>query len=148
MRSDARDAHPRGTARHPLARTWAGYGPGAAGRTVASGARGVLLSRIEGEDGDARFAVTIVFEAGREATPLLIAADDVDIIARWRRYAEDLGLPLLIEDQSGRILAPWAQMGRVVLGPRRQRRRSAALAGRRPSFPLRRRAALRFASRG
>lgn len=126
--------------------SWAGYGPMAAGATVARGARGVMLSRRPGPDGCDCFEVSIVFDEGRTPTPILFSADDSDVVARWRRYAADLGLPLVIEDAEGIQHAPWLQMGRVRLGAVRVRRRSAALAQRRPRFLTRRRVGLSVAA--
>lgn len=132
----------------PGARTWAGYGPMAAGATVARGALGVMLSRKAGLDGTDCFEVTIVFAEGRTPTPILFAVDDSDVVARWRRYAADLGLPMMIEDSAGTVHAPWGQIGRVSLGEVRVRRRSAAVARRRPLFLVRRRMGLPVATGG
>jgi hypothetical protein len=101
-----------------------------------------MLSRKPGPDGADCFEVSIVFDEGRTPTPILFAADDTDVVARWRRYAADLGLPLIIEDAEGVQHAPWGQMGRVRLGSVRIRRRSAHLAQRRPRFLTRRRMGL------
>ncbi len=136
------------TAPVPGARTWAGYGPMAAGATVARGALGVMLSRKEGLDGADCYEVSIVFAEGRTPTPILFAVDDSDVVARWRRYAADLGLPMMIEDAAGTRLAPWGQIGRVSLGEVRLRRRSAAVARRRPLFLTRRRMGLPVAAGG
>ena len=132
----------------PGARTWAGYGPMAAGATVARGALGVMLSRKAGLDGTDCFEVAIVFAEGRTPTPILFAVDDSDVVARWRRYAADLGLPMMIEDAGGTVLAPWGQLGRVQLGQVRVRRRSAAVARRRPLFLVRRRMGLPVSTGG
>ncbi len=127
---------------HPTAMTWAGYGPMAAGATVARGALGVMLSRRPSLDGSDCFEVSIVFAEGRTPTPILFSVDDSDVVARWRRYAADLGLPLMIEDAEGTHHAPWGQIGRVSLGAIRIRRRSAVVARRRPRFLTRRRMGL------
>lgn len=130
------------------ARTWAGYGPMAAAATVARGALGVMLSRKPGLDGADCYEVSIVFAEGRASTPILFAVDDSDVVARWRRYAADLGLPMMIEDSAGTRIAPWGQIGRVSLGEIRLRRRSAAIARRRPLFLTRRRMGLPVATGG
>jgi hypothetical protein len=49
---------------------------------------------------------------------------------------------MMIEDAGGTVLAPWGQIGRVQLGQVRVRRRSAAVARRRPLFLARRRMGL------
>ncbi|MHB2167011.1 DUF6101 family protein [Alsobacter sp. R-9] len=124
-----------------LSGAWAGYDPLAARRSVARGALGVVLSRRAGTGQD-YFEVAIAFPGEQTATPIHVAADDSDVIARWRRYAEDLGLPLLIEDRDGRVVAPWQHIGLVQLGAVRIRRRTATLAARRPRFLMRRRPGL------
>lgn len=141
MQALRRPSVPRGPAARVVT-SWAGYGPLAARATVARGAQGVMLSRKPGPDGADCFEVSIVFDEGRTPTPILFAADDTDVVARWRRYAADLGLPLVIQDAEGVQHAPWGQIGRVRLGSVRIRRRSAHLAQRRPRFLTRRRMGL------
>jgi hypothetical protein len=63
------------------------------------------------------------------------AADDRDVIARWRSYARRTCLPLLVEDQEGRL-----QPMRDAPAPQpSQRRGASALKNRRPRFLARRR---------
>jgi Family of unknown function (DUF6101) len=61
--------------------------------------------------------------------------DDSDIIALWRRFADGLGLPLLIEDKDGRLQTVSDGMA---TGPY-ERRLGSPLKGRRPRFLNRRR---------
>ena len=68
-----------------------------------------------------------------------ISADDDTVIARWRRYARDLGLKLIIEAQDGTQAACYEQIGAVRLGEVHSRRRIAAMLKHRPRFLMRRR---------
>lgn len=113
-------------------------GPLAARASVAEGARGLVLSRRNGEDGLPFFEVSILFSGDRTATPIHIAADDHDVIARWREHAAELGLPLMMEREDGVIVTAYEQLGCVRLGPLHLRRRNPATMSRRPRFLLRR----------
>lgn len=118
-------------------------GPLAARASVAHGARGLLLSRRTGEDGMPYFEVAILFGDDRTATPIHIAADDHDVIARWRGHAAELGLPLMMEREDGIILTAYDHMGCVRLGSLHMRRRNPATMNRRPRFLMRRKTGLR-----
>ncbi len=61
-----------------------------------------------------------------------------DIVAEWRALGNSTGLELKIQLPNGAILSPYPQIGRLLLGPIRQRRRHGLLAGRRPRFLTRR----------
>jgi hypothetical protein len=61
-----------------------------------------------------------------------------DIVAEWRRLGAASGLELKIQLPNGAILSPYPQIGRVLLGPTRRRRRHGLLAHRRPRFLTRR----------
>lgn len=118
-------------------------GPLAARQTVAEGACGLVLSRRTGEDGLDYFEVSIRFGDDRTPTPIHIAADDHDVIARWRSHARDLGLPLMLEREDGVVLAASEHLGCVMVGPLRLRRRNSKLMERRPRFLSRRKMGLR-----
>ena len=62
---------------------------------------GVVLRRKSGPLGHDVYEVAIVFGADQAETPVHLSADDDTVIARWRRYARDLGLKLIIEAQDG-----------------------------------------------
>jgi hypothetical protein len=64
-----------------------------------------------------------------------------DIVAEWRRLANASGLALKIQLPNGAVMTPYPQLGRVLLGPTRRRRRHGLLAHRRPRFLTRRKAA-------
>ena len=102
-------------------------------------ATGVVLRRKSGPLGHDIYEVAIVFGADQAETPVHLSADDDTVIARWRRYARDLGLKLIIEAQDGTQAACYEQIGAVRLGEVHSRRRIAAMLKHRPRFLTRRR---------
>ncbi|MSP31266.1 MAG: hypothetical protein EXR03_00385 [Pseudolabrys sp.] len=103
---------------------------------------GVALRLTAGE-GEEPGTVSIVFEHKDPglALPLAVSAESDDAMADWRSWASVLGLPLLVEDE-GVLREPLARMGGVrIERVRARRRRHNAIKRRRPSMPLRRRAA-------
>ena len=119
----------------PLAETLQA-GPFAARRTVAAGARGVLLvqSDVPGDFYD----ICLVYADGRPPQVLVAAQEDAAVVANWRSTALNLGLPLMVRRQDGVTLQPYDHCGSVVMGPFRYRRRTATISRRRPRFLQRR----------
>lgn len=105
---------------------------------MSGGATGVVLRRRLGEDGRELFEVAVAFGADRADTPVHLAADDESVIARWRRFAKDLGLKLVIESADGTQTVCYEQLGPLRLGEVRIRRRLGATMRRRPRFLTRR----------
>lgn len=105
----------------------------------AGRATGVVLRRKLGPLGHDIYEVAIVFGADKAETPVHLSTDDDTVIARWRRYARDLGLKLIIEAQDGTQTAFYEQIGAVRLGDVHARRRVAAMLKHRPRFLTRRR---------
>ena len=64
--------------------------------------------------------------------------DEEEIVAVWRRLGQESGLPLMIQNPDGSLVAPYPQIGPLALGDVRQRRRHGLLSGRRPRFLTRR----------
>lgn len=64
-----------------------------------------------------------------------------DVVATWRSIAASSGLLLLASGPDGRLDPIYPQLGRVVMGERRDGRRLAVLAGRRPRFLVKRKPA-------
>ncbi|WP_375458759.1 DUF6101 family protein [uncultured Enterovirga sp.] len=90
-------------------------------------------------DGDA-FRISVADAAGAclvELGPY----DEDEVVAVWRSLAASSGLPLLVPGVDGALDQAYPQMGRLVLGPRVDRRRLAVLSGRRPRFLVRRKPA-------
>lgn len=104
-----------------------------ASRAVFDRASAVVMVRRP-EAGDRVYEVVVFFADGREPLPLGPLMDDTEIIAHWRRMAAGLGLPMLVQRPDGSLFAPYDQIGRVLLGPLRYRRRNATLSRRRPRF--------------
>lgn len=94
----------------------------------------VVPSLTEGGD---RIAIVLAHRDRALDVTLYEAEDDLEIISEWQRWAETLGLPLLVEDFAGHLSEPYHRMGQVVLGTPRPRRRRSFLA-RRPRFLTRR----------
>ncbi len=65
---------------------------------------------------------------------LTACVDDTDLIATWRRYARDLGLPLLVADREGRLQPLQEAAGCACIA----RRSGSPLRHRRPRFLSRR----------
>jgi Family of unknown function (DUF6101) len=94
--------------------------------------RGVAL---RAEPGKLRFEIVLLHVDPSLEVVLLRAGDDADIIARWRGFGDMLDLPLLVEDEAGRL-----QPLENSREPRFfDRRHGSALKGRRPRFLARRR---------
>jgi Family of unknown function (DUF6101) len=87
--------------------------------------------------------IAIVLEHGDPALslPLYSATESDDIVAEWQSWGRVLGLPLLVAECDGTLREPFARLGAVRIGrPTWRRRRRSAIARRRPSIRLRRRA--------
>ena len=80
--------------------------------------------------------------------PLLVLGpyEEEDVVAEWRRLAETSGLVLKVQLPNGAVTTLAPQLGRVLLGATRQRRRHGLLNHRRPRFLTRRKTA-RFPAR-
>lgn len=80
----------------------------------------------------------ILLDAANGALLALGPFGEDEVVAEWRALAAATGLELKIQLPNGAILSPYPQIGRVFLGPLRQRRRHGLLARRRPRFLTRR----------
>jgi hypothetical protein len=92
--------------------------------------KGVTLRNGEGSG----FEISLLHIDPCMTLPLYRAADDRDIIAIWRRYARTLGLPLLVEDNEGRLQSISEESPRLPF----DRRGGSPLKNRRPRFLSRR----------
>jgi hypothetical protein len=91
------------------------------------------------ENSDGAVAVMLAHRDPALWVPLFVAADGVDVLAEWRRWADVFALPLLICEPDGSLREAFPRMGGVrveKVSPRRRRRGS--LKYRRPSILLRR----------
>ena len=105
--------------------------------------RGVVI-RLNQKDDEPPSAIDVVLEHGDPALslPLFTSETADDIVAEWQAWGRVLGLPLLVADRDGSLREPFARIGGLwIEQPTRRRRRRNALAGRRSSMRLRRRAA-------
>lgn len=104
-------------------------GPGGARPTGLA----LSLAACEADDGCA-----IVVIGGDERLLRLGPFPESDVVAIWRSLGAASGLPLMVEHADGRLRALYPQVGPVLVGPIRIRRRHGLLAGRRPRFLVRR----------
>jgi Family of unknown function (DUF6101) len=73
------------------------------------------------------------------SVPLFTATDATDIVAEWRRWANVLGMPLLVAGSDGTLREPFARVGAVRVGrPCGRPRRRGTLIKRRPRILMRR----------
>jgi hypothetical protein len=103
--------------------------------------RGVAVRFVDGAEGDApgdcEFELVLAHDIA-DRSVVIGRFGEEDIVAVWRSFAEKSGLPLMLERGDGSLGEPYRQIGRLRLGPVRQRRRHGLLAGRRPRFLVRR----------
>jgi hypothetical protein len=86
------------------------------------------------------FALNLIASDGSVAASLG-RVEAQDVIAIWRGFTQASGVPGLLIDSDGVICRPYSQLGRLMLGAIRIRRRHGFLAGRRPRFLVRRKTA-------
>ena len=91
-------------------------------------------AEITGSD---RFSL-IVVDAEGEELQRLGTFDEDDVVAVWRDFAARAGLVRMIVREDGVLVPVSQQIGRLVLGQVRMRRRHAGLGRRRPRFLTRR----------
>ena len=108
--------------------------------------RGVAI-RLTGQEGAEEGAppssLAVVLEHADPALSLKLYAEPGtdDIVAEWQAWGRVLGLPLLVAEGDGSLREPFQRLGRLrVEAPTWRRRRRTAIARRRPSRLLRRRA--------
>ena len=104
--------------------------------------RGVAI-RLSGVAGQAPGAIAVVLEHRDPALSLLLfsSPDGDEIVAEWQTWGKVLGLPLLVADKDGALREPFARIGALrVEAPTWRRRRRSAIAHRRPSRLMCRRA--------
>lgn len=95
--------------------------------------RGVVLSCEETAD-QRLYYVTLAHRDGEFSVVLHAGTDWTDVLAIWQRWAKFFSQPAIFNDDPGASEKPLR-----AAQPMRQRRRSAALAQRRPRFLMRRR---------
>jgi uncharacterized protein DUF6101 len=103
--------------------------------------RGVAI-RVNTRANEKPAAVAVVLEHGDPALslPLYASSESDDIVAEWQSWGRVLGLPLLVAEGDGSLREPFTRLGAVrVEEATSRRRRSTAVAHRRPSRLLRRR---------
>lgn len=100
---------------------------------------GVAVALLDPEGEDDGVAVVLVHADPALSVTLYSAPHIDDVVAEWRRWSEDLGLPMLVTDEDGTRRAAYPMIGRLVVGESRaRRRRRSVLKYRRPSVFKRR----------
>jgi Family of unknown function (DUF6101) len=101
--------------------------------------QGVAVHMKSGETGDA-IEVTIELWHRDPALrlPLVVAHDPWEIVDDWQAWSHTLGLPLLLVDQDGSVVAVESPDETIAQIAPRPRRHASMLAGRRPRFLTRR----------
>jgi hypothetical protein len=89
-------------------------------------------------DGDGHLFRLVVLDRDNTALLWLGSYPEEDAVAEWRRLGAASGLVLKIQLPNGSVMTPYPQVGRVLLGPTRIRRRNGLLGHRRPRFLTRR----------
>jgi hypothetical protein len=117
-----------------------------------------LPAGIVGLPGRAAHSIALHLDRGRDAFVLVVLDEknaalmilgpypEEDAVAEWRALGRSTGLALKIQLSNGSVATVYPQIGRILLGPTRQRRRHGLLAHRRPRFLTRRKPA-RFPAR-
>lgn len=111
-----------------------GRSPGARRAAGIALAYAVEAAEMAGAD---RFSL-IVVDAEGEELHRLGSFDEDDVVAIWRDIAARAGLVRMIIREDGVLVPVTEQIGRLILGRVRIRRRHAGLGGRRPRFLARR----------
>ena len=84
-----------------------------------------------------RFLLLLVDSAGTTLQGLGPFTEE-DVVAVWRDLSAKAGLTRMIVREDGAVIPVSQQVGRLILGPTRVRRRHAGLGARRPRFLARR----------
>jgi len=101
--------------------------------------RGVAV-RIEATSvpGQVRVFVELLHDDPALTLPLIAGDEPEDVAADWQAWGRALNLPLLVIGQDGSVSAALGDLGGVIAGPSKPRRRHSFFAGRRPRFLTRR----------
>ncbi|MFK5598905.1 DUF6101 family protein [Methylobacterium sp. HMF5984] len=108
--------------------------------TATSKAAGIALTFATDEAescGEDRFNLCLVDAAGAVVARLGPFCEE-EVVAIWRELAARTGLPRMIVREDGVLATVSAQVGRLMLGKTRIRRRHGSLGDRRPRFLVRR----------
>lgn len=111
-------------------------GPSLGARRAAGIALAYAVEEAEMAGAD-RFSLILV-DAQAEELHRLGSYDEDDVVAIWRDIAARAGLVRMIVREDGVLVPVTEQIGRLILGRVRIRRRHAGLGGRRPRFLARR----------
>ncbi|MBO0664164.1 DUF6101 family protein [Jiella sp. MQZ9-1] len=106
--------------------------------------RGVAARAMETEEGEVTVTLELHHDDAKCTVPLLVASDLYDVAADWRGWSELFGLPMLMIEADGSVVALEETLGQVRAAspaPRRaaphRQRRPRFLARRKPGLGVR-----------
>lgn len=100
--------------------------------------RGVAIRYDVTRDGPATGDLFLVHRDPALHLPLSRGDDPANLSVDWQSWARLFGLPLLVEDETGRLVPARTYLGKLAVLPQRDRRYHAQFAERRPRFLTRR----------
>ncbi len=101
--------------------------------------QGIAVALLDPDGDDEGVAIVLIHADPALSVTLYSAPHIDDVVAEWRRWSSDLGLPMLGTEPEGRLRAAYPMLGRLVVGASLKRRnRRGALKHRRPAVFLRR----------
>lgn len=101
--------------------------------------QGLAVALLDPDGDDEGVAVVLIHADAGLSVTLYSAPHIDDVVAEWRRWSSDLGLPMLVTEPDGTLRAAYPMIGRLVVGASLKRRnRRGALKHRRPAVFLRR----------
>ena len=108
-------------------------------RLVLNSYQGIAVALLDPEGDDDGVAIVLIHADPALSITLYSAPHIDDVVAEWRRWSSDLGLPMLVTEAEGTLRAAYPMIGRLVVGASHKRRnRRGALKHRRPAVFRRR----------
>lgn len=108
-------------------------------RLEFSAYQGIAVALLDPSGDDEGVAIVLIHADPALSVTLYSAPHIDDVVAEWRRWSSDLGLPMLVTEPEGTLRAAYPMLGRLVVGASLvRRRRRGALKHRRPAVFLRR----------
>ena len=101
--------------------------------------QGLAVALLDPEGDDDGVAIVLIHADPALSITLYSAPHIDDVVAEWRRWSSDLGLPMLVTEPDDTLRAAYPMIGRLVVGASLKRRnRRGVLKHRRPAVFRRR----------
>ena len=108
-------------------------------RLEFSAYQGIAVALLDPDGDDDGVAVVLIHADAGLSVTLYSAPHIDDVVAEWRRWSSELGLPMLVTEPEGTLRAAYPMIGRLVVGTSLKRRnRRGVLKHRRPAVFRRR----------